>query len=339
MTAVVPLVGREAELAALLGAAGVAGESSARAVLVAGDAGIGKTRLLRELTARAVAAGHHVLVGHCLDLGDAVIPHQPFAEALARLEAGARDALLAAQPALAPLVEGGVDVADRGRLFAAVVAGLDVLAAQAPVLLVVEDVHWADASTRHLLGHVLARPGRADVRVVASVRTDDLDRRHPLRPVLAEWLRLPGVTRLDLAPLPDHDVDALLRARSATALDPEAVDDIVHRAAGNAFYAEELLAAGRAGGSVPAAGGGRAARRAAIVRRLGADRPRARGAGARRPGPQQRRDRGPAVHQRQDRVGARLEHPGQARGVQPHRGGRDRPPARAGRAGPVVTRE
>jgi DNA-binding CsgD family transcriptional regulator/tetratricopeptide (TPR) repeat protein len=247
---VAPLVGRHAELAELLAAAGVTGTEPGGAVLLGGDAGIGKTRLLRELVEQAATAGHQVLVGHCLDLGDAVISHQPFAEALGGLDPDRRDALVAAQPALEPLVGGG-DVADRGRLFGAVVDGLEALACTAPVLLVVEDVHWADASTRHLLGYVLARRRSDRLGLVVSFRTDDLDRRHPLRPALAEWVRLPGVRRLDLTPLPDHDVDALLRTRASAGLDAEQVDEIVRRAGGNAFYAEELLAAGRVDGTVP----------------------------------------------------------------------------------------
>lgn len=247
---VAPLVGRHAELAELLAAAGVSGADAGGAVLLGGDAGIGKTRLLRELVERASAAGHQVLVGHCLDLGDAVISHQPFAEALRALDPDRRDALVAAHPALEPLVGGG-DAADRGRLFGAVVDGLETLADAAPVLLVVEDAHWADASTRHLLGYVLARRRTDRVRLVVSFRSDDLDRRHPLRPLLAEWVRLPGVRRLDLSPLPDHDVDALLRTRAVSALAAHDVDEIVRRAAGNAFYAEELLAAGRVDGAVP----------------------------------------------------------------------------------------
>ncbi|WP_019143722.1 helix-turn-helix transcriptional regulator [Aeromicrobium massiliense] len=247
---VAPLVGRHAELAELLAVAGVSGDDSGGAVLLGGDAGIGKTRLLRELAERASATGHQVLVGHCLDLGDAVISHQPFAEALRSLDVVRRDELVAAHPALEPLVGGG-DADDRGRLFGAVVDGLETLADKAPVLLVVEDAHWADASTRHLLGYVLARRRSDRLRLVVSFRSDDLDRRHPLRPLLAEWVRLPGVRRLDLSPLPDHDVDALLRTRASSALGARDVDEIVRRAAGNAFYAEELLAAGRVDGAVP----------------------------------------------------------------------------------------
>ncbi len=247
---VAPLVGRHAELAELLAVTGVSGGDPGGAVLLGGDAGIGKTRLLRELAERASAAGHQVLVGHCLDLGDAVISHQPFAEALRSLDPVRRDELVAAHPGLEPLVGGG-DAADRGRLFGAVVDGLETLAATAPVLLVVEDAHWADASTRHLLGYVLARRRTDRLRLVVSFRSDDLDRRHPLRPLLAEWVRLPGVRRLDLSPLPDPDVDALLRTRAQEPLGAHDVDEIVRRAGGNAFYAEELLAAGRFDGAVP----------------------------------------------------------------------------------------
>ena len=78
-----------------------------------------------------------------------------------------------------------------------------------------EDVHWADRSTRDLLRYLLARLVDEPVAVVASYRADDLHRRHPLRPLLAELVRLPGVERIELAPLPDADVGALVRGLAA----------------------------------------------------------------------------------------------------------------------------
>lgn len=247
---VTPLIGRAAELKQLLSAAGINDEPSGDAILLGGDAGIGKTRLLRELVDRADSAGHRVLVGHCLDLGDSHLPFQPFVEAFAVLNDGERDELAARFPALAPLLpwksaDESHDV-DRTELFSSVVAGLDHLALSRPILLVVEDVHWADGSTRHLIRYVLAQTFSQPVHVVVSYRADDLHRRHPLRQAVAEWVRLPGVRRIELSPLPDADVKTLITARGIGELAADGVRAVVRRASGNAFYAEELLDAGLA---------------------------------------------------------------------------------------------
>ena len=84
------------------------------------------------------------------------------------------------------------------------------------------------------------------MHVVVSYRADDLHRRHPLRQAVAEWVRLPGVRRIELSPLPDADVRTLIKDRGAGDLDAEGVRAVVRRASGNAFYAEELLDAGLA---------------------------------------------------------------------------------------------
>ncbi|KHL17113.1 UNVERIFIED_CONTAM: hypothetical protein LK11_13595 [Mumia flava] len=236
-----PLVGRVVELDKLLAAVGVDDPDARGAVLLSGDAGMGKTRLLRETAVRASDLGHRVLVGHCVDLGDAGIPYQPFAEVLSGLEPPTRAALGERSPVLAGLLGGGdPPEADRGELFAAVTASLETLATAAPVLLVVEDAHWADASTRHLLRYVLTQRFDGPVRVVVSYRSDDLHRRHPLRSDVAEWGRLPDVQRLDLRPLAADEVRDLAVSRGRT-LSTESLDAIVRRAGGNAFIVEELL--------------------------------------------------------------------------------------------------
>lgn len=249
-TPATPLIGRVRELEQLLEAAGVTDPDARDVVLIGGDAGIGKTRLLRELGARAKAAGHRVLAGHCLDLGDSAPPYQPFSEAFASLGDAERDELANRFPALGPLLpwpsQAPGDGVERAELFASVVAGLDSLASDEPLLLVIEDAHWADASTRHLIRFVLSHGFHGPVHVVVSYRADDLHRRHPLRQALSEWVRLPGVRRIELEPLDDTDVVELIRAHGADALDSESLIAVVRRAAGNAFFAEELLDAGLA---------------------------------------------------------------------------------------------
>lgn len=244
------LVGRDHELDQLLGLAGVTAPEARDVVLLGGDAGIGKTRLLRELGAAALTAGHRVMAGHCLDLGDSALPYQPFAEAFSSLSDDERDVLAERFPALGPLLPWpsaapGPGV-ERAELFASVVAALDSLAADRPVLLVIEDAHWADASTRHLIRYVLAQGFSGAVHVVVSYRADDLHRRHPLREALVEWVRLPRVRRVELEPLGDADVVDLARVRGGHELPVEALRAVVQRAGGNAFFVEELLDAGLA---------------------------------------------------------------------------------------------
>ncbi len=248
-----PIFGRDHELAELVSALGLDGEPTRESVLLGGDAGIGKTRVVTEVAAAARDAGRRVLVGHCLDLGDSAMPFQPFVEALAALEPDEREEVLKQSPALAGLLASPEtdDGGERADILSAVALTLDTLATHRPVLLVIEDAHWADASTRHLLQFVLARRFTNPVSLIVSYRTDDLHRRHPLRAAVAEWSRLPGVRRLELAPLDDNAVAAILRSREATRLSDQGATAIIRRAAGNAFYAEELLDAGLADGALP----------------------------------------------------------------------------------------
>lgn len=252
-----PLIGRDEELARLSGLLERARGGEARAVLVAGDAGVGKTRMLDEVAGQAAAAGMTVLTGHCVDLGDVGLPYLPFTEALGVLAADERFAeVLAGHPVVDRLLGGGTDaVRDMGgrlRLFEGIAALLADVADIAPLLLVLEDLHWADQSSRDLLRFLLSRgilqrsAGGAPTHrlaVFASYRADDLHRRHPLRPLLAELVRLPAVERLELRPMADVEVARLVRALEDRPLPDATVRRIVERAEGNAFYAEELVAA------------------------------------------------------------------------------------------------
>ncbi|MFF3332530.1 AAA family ATPase [Streptomyces sp. NPDC002888] len=259
-----PLIGRNDELARLAGVLERARAGEARAVLLAGDAGVGKTRVLDEAAARAAGAGTTVLTGHCVDLGDVGLPYLPFTEILGALSGDERfAAVLAAHPVVDRLLGAGTDavrdVGGRLRLFEGMAGLLADLSETAPLLLVLEDLHWADQSSRDLLRFLLSRgilqrpagsaPGHR-LAVLASYRADDLHRRHPLRPLLAELVRLPSVERLELRPMADAEVTRLVRALEERPLPDATVRRIVERAEGNAFYAEELLAATdtRAGG-------------------------------------------------------------------------------------------
>ncbi|GGW82516.1 LuxR family transcriptional regulator [Streptomyces caelestis] len=248
-SSVTPVVGRDAELARLCAVLERARGGDARAVLVAGDAGVGKTRLLDEVGGLAADAGMTVVTGHCVDLGDVGLPYLPFTEVLGVLAADERFAsALAAHPVVERLLGAGTDSArdvdGRLRLFEGMAGLLAAVADVAPLLLVLEDLHWADQSSRDLLRFLHGRGVlRHRLAVFASYRADDLHRRHPLRPLLAELIRLPAVERLELRPLGDADVARLVRQLERRPLAEATVRRIVERAEGNAFYAEELLAA------------------------------------------------------------------------------------------------
>ncbi|TKJ20209.1 LuxR family transcriptional regulator [Blastococcus sp. CCUG 61487] len=276
-----PLVGRDEELARLISHVDRAAAGRSSAVLLGGDAGVGKTRLVDELSSRAVAAGLRVLTGHCVDLGDVGLPYLPFVDLLrpvaadAELAPASREnpvlaALLAGQPGAVVPVRPPGEGQDLGRplphraapqptddgrlqLFESLAHLLCELAAATPLLLVLEDVHWADRSSRDLLRYLLARLVDEPILVVVSYRSDDLHRRHPLRPLLAELVRQPGVERIDLAPLPPAALRDLVcgRAQESGGLSESALDDVVARAEGNAFFAEELVAAGVHGEALP----------------------------------------------------------------------------------------
>src|SRR4051794_1785828 len=209
------LVGRDAELAevaSLLGVRSSAGQGVSTALLLSGDAGVGKTRLLTELRDLAFAEGWQVLAGHCLDFGDSALPYLPFSEVLGRMATelpGLVDDVAGRHPALARLQpgrrvlhadDGEPGALDRTDLFEAVHALLEQASEKAPLLLVIEDTHWADQSTRDMLSFLFSRPFVGPVAVVASYRSDDLHRRHPLRRQVAEWSRFRGVDRVQLSP-------------------------------------------------------------------------------------------------------------------------------------------
>ncbi|MEO9322619.1 AAA family ATPase [Nocardioides sp. C4-1] len=264
------MIGRDAELAEIAASLGVRPARAAADltdVLLSGDAGVGKTRLLRALRDVAVGEGWQVHAGHCLDFGDSALPYLPFSEVLGRLVVEQPDVVTevgAAHPALARLlpnrrqmsgpaaeqVDAEASALDRADLFRAMAAVLEAAARRAPLLLVIEDTHWADRSTRDMLSFLLSRLDPGGFAVVASYRTDDLHRRHPLRRQVAEWSRLRGVDRITLSPLDDDDVRSLVRELVPDGLPDAEVADVVARAEGNAFFVEELVSAAADPGSV-----------------------------------------------------------------------------------------
>lgn len=231
--------------------------------VISGDAGVGKTRLVTEVSARAAARGFMVLSGRSAELGDTV-PYFPLADALRNATgpaaAGPLADALAARPVLSQLLpdRGSVEPAARDlagmvqqQLFGAVLGMLSELAAAAPVVLMLEDLHWADRSTRDLLTFLSRVLHRERIAVIATYRSDDLYRSHPLRAVVAELARLPSVTMIELGPLTDEAMAEHLRALSVRPLTAAELEGIIRRAEGNPYYAEELLAASGDGASLP----------------------------------------------------------------------------------------
>ncbi len=260
-------VGRAGELAELRAALDEAVDGRPTLAFVAGESGVGKTRLLCELERRARADGVRVLSGECVDLGESELAYAPIVAALrplARssdpvletLPAPARAALEAMLPGLArtAVPRGFSEEATgaRAQLFEALLALIDGLAADAGLLLTIEDLHWADRSTRAFLTYLSASLVSERVLIVLSYRPDELHRRHPLRPVLAELERSGGARRVDLRPFTRTELAEQLADILGTAPDQDLVERLWSRSEGNALYAEELLAAGIDGrGSLP----------------------------------------------------------------------------------------
>src|SRR5829696_2932972 len=265
------VIGRDAEAARLGAALERAAGGQPAIVLVAGEAGVGKTRLVTDLVGRAGELGAVALSGGCLDVGDGVLAYAPLVEALrplvglldaAELErvlGGARGELARVVPELGPPpagAGGGGRPAEAPlaptRLFELLLGVLHRLAEGAPLLLVVEDLHWADQSTRDLLGF-LVRNLRGGVALVLTYRSDELHRRHPLRPFLAELDRSGRAERLELERLGRRDLAELLAGILDEPVPPVLVGEILARSEGNPVLRRG--AAGRPPGRGPAAAG------------------------------------------------------------------------------------
>ena len=256
-------VGRAEELARLDGALADAVGGAARALLVGGEAGIGKTRLLGEFTARAQAADARVLTSGCLHVGEGSLPYAPISQVLRQVVRELDSAILEhvigpGRAELARLVpdlgppepsEQAAGELSRTRLFEGLLGVLERLAAERPLVLTVEDLHWADRSTLDLLSFVVANLVEAAVVLVVSYRTDELHRRHPLRPVLADLDRHASVERLELDRLDREELGGLLTGILDSPPAPHLLTSVLARSDGNPFFAEELLAGGAGSGS------------------------------------------------------------------------------------------
>jgi DNA-binding CsgD family transcriptional regulator/tetratricopeptide (TPR) repeat protein len=260
-------VGRTEELAWLGGLLARAAGGEPLVALVGGEAGVGKTRLADELAAAAGGQGVRVLRGGCVPLGEEGLPFAPVIEALRGLADQLDPAGLAAVagPAraelarLLPDLAGGGEAAtgaaaagaSQGRLFELLLGLVERLAAEAPLLLVMEDLHWADRSTRDLLAYLATYLRSGRVLLVLTFRSDELHRRHPLRGLLGELGRNRRTRRLELARFGRAELAEQLAGLLGGEVPAGLAEEVYARSGGNPFFAEELLLA--AGGVGPGA--------------------------------------------------------------------------------------
>ncbi len=255
-------IGRDAELGTLTTALETAVAGTPTVVLLGGEAGVGKTRLVEEAAGRARAAGARVLAGGCIELGGEGLAFGALAHALRMLmrdtEPGELDALLGparsefarvlpdldpdAALRTAPLTEGGT-----ARLLELALGVIERLAEHRPLMFVVEDLHWADRSTLDLVALLVRALRAARVLVVVSFRTDELHRSHPLRPLVTGWERVRTAHRIELERFGRDDVERQLAAILGAAPGVRLVDLVHERSEGNAFLVEEILGAVQSG--------------------------------------------------------------------------------------------
>ena len=251
-------VGREQPVQRLRARWAQCHDGPSRLVLLAGEAGVGKSRLAAEFAGAVHTDGGTVLYGRADE--EALLPHQPFVEALRHLITHADSALAGALepereilsrllPDLAPatsappaLPDGAGDTM-RYRLFEAVAALLVAATARAPVLLILDDLDWADKPTHLLLRHLLRHPRLRRLLVVGTVRNGSVGREHAFVDLLTDVRRERRYDRLTLHGLDDAATRALVADRLAVAVTPEFVARLREQTEGNAFFIEETLRA------------------------------------------------------------------------------------------------
>jgi DNA-binding CsgD family transcriptional regulator len=272
------LLGRQVELDAVLVRAAAAAEGRPGVLLITGDAGVGKSRLAGEVADRLSSGAFRVAVGGCVDIPGvehAQVPFGPFMEALRRLRAAfpasGGDPTGSSPPSVPENATTAIDTWLRPRhstggaadpvhdRFEDLLRLLETVCADAPLLLVLEDVHWADRSSVALLVFLARNLTRERVLVLATARSDAMrpdltaDLAHPSetaggRPggtspfaaAVEHLVRLPTVDQLELGPLPADTIRTLVLAMTPTPRSPEALASIVERAEGNTLVACEL---------------------------------------------------------------------------------------------------
>lgn len=256
------MTGRAGELAWMAKALARAGRHAPATLLIGGEAGAGKSRLVSEFARFSPDGGGAplVLAGQCLELGAVGLPFGPFSAILAQVTT-ARGGISGDLARLLPGASRGPgagrdpgDVArelagdDRqeaatARLRAQLTSLLRGLADRGPVVLVIEDAQWADESSRSLLGFLVGQ-ALGGVLTIVTYRTDELHRGHPLRPLLGKLGRLSWVAQADLAGLSRDESGELIARILGRQPDPRLIDRVYRRSQGNPLFIEELLRAG-----------------------------------------------------------------------------------------------
>ncbi|WP_449406584.1 ATP-binding protein, partial [Nocardiopsis lucentensis] len=244
-------VGRETQLRFLREHARRAHEEAPGVVLIGGDAGVGKSRLVSEFVA-AHPEGT-VLVGGCLQLGVDGLAYAPFTAVLRQfLRERGRAVFEAAAPGgvgefARLLPELGEVPAERrenrGILFEQILRLLTQAARDGGLTVVLEDLHWSDSATRDLLVFLIRNLDQAGIQFVVTYRSDDLHRTHPLRRLLPELERVPGVHRIRLEPLSRDEVGRQAAAIRGVELAPDELDDLYRRTDGFPLFVESLACA------------------------------------------------------------------------------------------------
>ncbi len=253
------LIGRAGELAELEAAFDEAATGAASLAFLAGESGVGKSRLLHTFLERAREKGGCAIGGECLELGPDELPYAPLVSALRglvreqdraldRVSPAARRGLAQLMPELDPGAAAEADEDDHYRPFEGLLGLLETMAEETPMVLWLDDAHWADNATRHFLFYLAANlPDHVRLLTVIAYRSDQLHRRHPMRPLLAELGRGRRVRRIELAPFDRGEVATQLADILGAAPDADIVERFFDRGEGNPLFTEELLAAGADG--------------------------------------------------------------------------------------------
>jgi class 3 adenylate cyclase len=258
-TTVLPFAGRTAELAVLDDVWTHADGGRLQVALLGGEPGVGKTSLAAQWARTAHRKGAAVAFGSCQE--GLSVPYLPWITALGHLVAHApENALGALRPvqigalrgllpheserlAAGEAVEAGAET-ERYLLFEAVSALLSAMSSESPVVIVLDDLHWADAGSLDLLRHLVVTAAGVRVAVVATHRELDVSRAHPLTALLAELRREPAVTRVTLGGLADGEVMELIQVAAGFELPPEGIalaHTLYRETDGNPFFTVELL--------------------------------------------------------------------------------------------------
>ena len=249
-------VGRGAELSRLEGGLRAATAAEPAVMIVGGEAGVGKSRLVAELLATRAPPDARVVVGNCSGFAPGSLPYGPIVGGLRNLvrsgtgdvdlPESAHQALRLLVPELVPLGEaasGGRGPLEQAQLFSQLETVFDAVAAAAPLILVIEDLHWADRSSLEFLAYLCHGLDRQRMAIVCTHRDDEV----PSAPVLGAWLadrrHDPRLIEVSLARFTVTELSSQVAAILGESADPELVVALHARSQGNAYYTEMLLAA------------------------------------------------------------------------------------------------